>query len=109
MLGPVDLYNANRDYLGGLGRSGGPVIQKGLDWVIVGGETGPGARPMHPDWARSLRDQCQAAGTPFFFKQQITDGGKTRLLDGREWNQMPGKANDHRSVSNAGSPLAARH
>jgi protein gp37 len=40
-----------------------------LDWVIVGGESGPGARPMHPDWARSLRDQCQSAGVPFFFKQ----------------------------------------
>lgn len=40
-----------------------------LDWVIVGGESGPKARPMHPDWARSLRDQCQAAGVPFFFKQ----------------------------------------
>lgn len=43
----------------------GPAI----DWVIAGGESGPGARPMHPDWARSLRDQCQAAGVPFFFKQ----------------------------------------
>lgn len=42
----------------------------GLDWVIAGGETGPGARPMHPDWARSLRDQCQAAGVPFFFKSR---------------------------------------
>lgn len=40
-----------------------------LDWVICGGETGPGARPMHPDWPRALRDQCQAAGVPFFFKQ----------------------------------------
>ena len=40
-----------------------------LDWVIVGGESGHGARPMHPDWARALRDQCQAAGTAFFFKQ----------------------------------------
>lgn len=40
-----------------------------LDWVIAGGESGPGARPMHPDWARSLRDQCAAAGVPFFFKQ----------------------------------------
>ena len=39
------------------------------DWVIVGGESGPKARPMHPDWARSLRDQCEAAGVPFFFKQ----------------------------------------
>jgi len=42
---------------------------RGLDWVIVGGESGPKARPMHPDWARTLRDQCQAAGVPFFFKQ----------------------------------------
>lgn len=42
---------------------------RGLDWVIVGGESGPKARPMHPDWARSLRDQCAAAGVPFLFKQ----------------------------------------
>lgn len=41
----------------------------GINWVIVGGESGPGARPMHPDWARSLRDQCEAAGVPFLFKQ----------------------------------------
>jgi protein gp37 len=41
----------------------------GLDWIICGGESGPGARPMHPDWARSLRDQCVSAGVPFFFKQ----------------------------------------
>lgn len=41
----------------------------GIDWVIVGGESGPGARPMHPDWARSLRDECEAAGVPFLFKQ----------------------------------------
>lgn len=40
-----------------------------IDWVICGGESGPGARPMHPDWARSLRDQCAAAGVPFLFKQ----------------------------------------
>jgi len=43
---------------------GGPI-----DWVIAGGESGPKARPMHPDWVRGLRDQCQAAGVPFFFKQ----------------------------------------
>ena len=47
----------------------------GIDWVICGGESGPGARPMHPDWARSLRDQCQAAGVPFFMKQM---SGKTK-------------------------------
>jgi protein gp37 len=98
-----------------------------LDWVVCGGESGPshagacgstGARPMHPDWARSLRDQCQAAGVPFFFKQwgewfpngQARDPVKGRyemwhvdglwfeklgkkksgrLLDGREWNEFP--------------------
>jgi protein gp37 len=88
-----------------------------IDWIICGGETGPDARPMHPDWARSLRDQCQASGTPFFFKSfgewrecraagiylgllrvDYTDGsallrvGKKnagRLLDGREWNEFP--------------------
>ena len=41
-----------------------------IDWVIAGGESGPGARPMHPDWARSLRDQCTDAGVPFLFKQR---------------------------------------
>jgi protein gp37 len=44
-------------------------VEKGIDWVICGGESGPGARPMHPDWVRGLRDQCVAAGVPFFFKQ----------------------------------------
>ena len=46
----------------------GKEYHKQIDWVIAGGETGPGARPMHPDWVRSLRDQCQSAGVPFFFK-----------------------------------------
>ena len=48
---------------------GNDIPSKGLDWVICGGETGPGSRPMHPDWARSLRDQCAAAGVSFFMKQ----------------------------------------
>ncbi len=77
-----------------------------LDWVICGGETGPGARPMHPDWVRSLRDQCQEAGVPFFFKgwgawipigafpgerRVYVNPSKTmgRLLDGREWDEYP--------------------
>ena len=47
----------------------GPSVGFGIDWVIVGGESGRGARPMHPDWARSLRDQCHTAGVPFLFKQ----------------------------------------
>lgn len=44
-------------------------VGNGINWIVVGGESGPGARPMHPEWARSLRDQCKAAGVPFFFKQ----------------------------------------
>lgn len=47
----------------------GKGITRGLDWIIAGGESGPGARPMHPDWPRAIRDQCAAAGVPFFFKQ----------------------------------------
>lgn len=48
----------------------GPIeFGDGIDWVIAGGESGPGARPMHPDWVRSLRDQCAKASVPFFFKQ----------------------------------------
>ena len=45
------------------------TIESMLNWVVAGGESGPNARPMHPDWARSLRDQCAAADVPFFFKQ----------------------------------------
>lgn len=53
------------------GHGGIPLRRRlpGIDWVVAGGESGPGARPMHPDWARSLRDQCAAAGVPFLFKQ----------------------------------------
>lgn len=49
--------------------SGRHAIIKGLDWVVAGGESGPGARPSHPDWFRNLRTQCVTAGVPFFFKQ----------------------------------------
>ncbi len=62
-----------------------------LDWVICGGESGPNARPMDPNWARSLRDQCAEAGVPFFFKQWSGRNPKQlgRELDGREWNEYP--------------------
>jgi protein gp37 len=64
---------------------------EGLHWVIVGGESGHGARPMQPDWVRSIRDQCQAAGVAFFFKQWggVNKKAAGRVLDGREWNEMP--------------------
>jgi protein gp37 len=71
LLGPIDLSVwPRRDWLRTTGYDGA-ATQPGLDWVIVGGESGPGphARPMHPDWARSLRDQCAAADVPYFFKQ----------------------------------------
>ncbi len=62
-----------------------------LQWVIVGGESGPKARPISPDWVRRIRDDCWAAGVPFFFKQW---GGRTckaggRMLDGRTFDEMP--------------------
>jgi len=94
-------------------------VRPALNWVVVGGESGPGARPMHPDWVRSIRDQCQAADVPFFFKQwgefvprgqEPTQALATRrvlrfqegqefakvgkkaagaMLDGREWREYP--------------------
>lgn len=63
-----------------------------IDWVICGGESGPNARPMHPDWARSLRDQCATAGVPFFLKQMAIDGKMVKMpkLDGVEHSAFPG-------------------
>ena len=69
-LRPVDDFSDNghgRRWLGG--PSCNAASSPGIDWVICGGESGPHARPMHPDWARGLRDQCAAAGVPFLFKQ----------------------------------------
>lgn len=134
LLGPVQIDEYYQEEGGGVYS----LLIDYLDWVIVGGESGPHARPMHPDWARSVRDPCVAAGVPFFFKQwgeyapvcddtpmplsaatvndklvlMYPDGrvlesgdfitpntvamwraGKNRagrLLDGREWNEMPG-------------------
>lgn len=102
LLGEVDLISSHFGLL------------PGIHWVIVGGESGANARPMHPDWVRSIRAQCQAAGVPFFFKQWgewfpcfdstvssqylFSDGERVarigkkaagRLLDGREWNELP--------------------
>ena len=66
----------------------------GIDWVIVGGESGVGARPMEEPWVTDIRDQCRKAGVPFFFKQW---GGRNkrkagRLLQGRTWDEMPTQA-----------------
>ena len=63
----------------------------GIDWVIVGGESGPGARRMDGDWARDIRDQCLAAGVPFHFKQWggVFKKKYGRVLDDRTWDEMP--------------------
>jgi protein gp37 len=63
----------------------------GIDWVIVGGESGPRARPMEPQWATDIRDQCLDADVPFFFKQWggINKKKNGRKLDGRIWDEMP--------------------
>jgi protein gp37 len=67
---------------------------EGIDWVIVGGESGPGARPMDSTWVTGIRDQCRSARVPFFFKQW---GGRNkkktgRVLEGQVWNEMPVQA-----------------
>jgi protein gp37 len=70
----------------------------GIHWVIVGGESGPGARPMKPTWARDIRRQCEKIGVPFFFKQwgayseagvRVGKGKAGRVLDGKTWNGFP--------------------
>lgn len=63
----------------------------GINWVIVGGESGPGARPMDPEWATDLRDQCLEADVPFFFKQWggVQKKKAGRLLEKKTWDQMP--------------------
>lgn len=121
LLGPIrfraEYGNAVYDWLAGeVSRPGGPrYIAERLFWVICGGESGPQARPMHPDWARSLRDQCAAASVPFMFKQwgewypdnkgiyenvrsaimgdatvhRVGKGNAGRILDGREHLEIP--------------------
>jgi protein gp37 len=123
LIGPVDFAKV-------------PVGEAGFDytmndtihWVICGGESGPGARPMHPDWARSLRDQCASAGVPFFFKQwgeyaphmeakieigvgykgigySMAKVGKKkagRILDGSTYDGFPGVSIPKKLGSNAG-------
>jgi protein gp37 len=72
----------------------------GIDWVIVGGESGPGARPMKAEWALDLRDQCARAEVPFFFKQWggVNKKKAGRVLDGRLWDEMPEVARSLRSA-----------
>lgn len=91
-----------------------------IDWVVVGGESGPKARPMHPDWARSLRDQCAAAGVPFLFKQwgewASTWGATTHLIYGdgtvvRGTHDHPDawKNKTAETIARVGKKAAGRH
>lgn len=90
ILGPINLRSETiknvAHQVKGLDQLGYPPI----DWVIAGGESGPGYRSMNLDWARSLRDQCIASGTAFFFKQESgLKPGTNPYLDGVQWHQMP--------------------
>jgi protein gp37 len=72
----------------------GPLPQldlKSIDWVIVGGESGPGARPLKQQWVLDIRDQCRAVQVPFFFKQWggVRKKPNGRLLEGRTWDELP--------------------
>lgn len=96
LLAPVDitrhLHDSNCMY--GVPRIHcvcGPPREDCIDWVVTGAESGPKARPMDLNWVRSLRDQCQGAGVPFFFKQDAVNGRKvpTPELDGRRWVEFP--------------------
>jgi len=98
MLGPVDLTGIKckvadgffgdcmQWYHRGKCHRDAGIVYPTVDWVILGGETGPGARPMKPEWVRSVREQCAVAGVPFFLKK-MSDG--TGELDGREWREVP--------------------
>ena len=74
LLGPIPEMNLN-----------------GIDWVIIGGESGPGARIMNPDWVIDIREQCKKSGVAFFFKQWggVAKRKAGRVLQGRTWNEMP--------------------
>jgi len=67
------------------------IALTGIHWVIVGGESGPGSRPMEADWVRTIRDRCVDRGVPFFFKQWggVNKKAAGRELDGRTWDELP--------------------
>ena len=77
-----------------------------IDWVIAGGESGPGARKIEEDWVRSIRDQCDDAGIPFFFKQWGGTNKKRsgRMLDNRTWDYFPSEVSNRQSLRVHGAP-----
>jgi protein gp37 len=81
----------------------GPLNLSGIGWVIVGGESGPGARPMQAEWVRAIREQCADASVPFFFKQWggVQKSSAGRHLDGKVWDQLPAFAHARRADGRA--------
>ena len=79
----------------------GELNLAGIDWTVVGGESGPGSRPMNKEWVTDIRDQCVEKGVPFFFKQWggVRKKRTGRLLEGRTWNEMPASLPAEASVS----------
>ncbi|MFH1615807.1 MAG: DUF5131 family protein [Planctomycetota bacterium] len=74
LLGPINIYNTSRDYLGPLGRPGAKPVSLGLSWCVVGAESGPGRRPCKLEWVSDIVRQCKAAAVPCFVKQiEISD------------------------------------
>jgi protein gp37 len=129
LLGPVDIAryidperecNCHVPAMDGAGQHSAAcrcLTQPEISWVIVGGESGKGARPMHPDWARSLRDQCTTAGIPFHFKQwgshdehgmPMHKKAAGRELDGRTWDEFPSMSPlSSRRRADAGRPSSS--
>jgi protein gp37 len=86
----------------------GCIDLAGIHWVIVGGESGAGARPLDPDWVRSIRDQCRTARIPFFFKQWggVRKNKAGRTLDGQTYDELPARVT--RAVPDSGAREALR-
>ncbi len=91
LLGPVDLWGARYEWPMNAGGYGSAFAWgRGIQWVIVGGESGPNYREMDLQWARDIRDQCEAAGCAFFFKQQSARRSETNpFLDGVQYHEFP--------------------
>jgi protein gp37 len=99
MLGEINFRNKLLPLVEGARGEPETIVENGIDWVIVGGETGPGARPMHPDWVKSILNQCNSAGVPFFFKgwggrklrikHEKLKNYESHFIDGKEYREFP--------------------
>jgi len=114
LLGPIVF---DRSWLNVCAQTHAPWIDSHptLGWVVVGGESGPGARPMHPDWVRSIRDQCVAAGVPFFFKQwgewfpvSRDASSRVRLSTDPRWHLWPDQGDESPVSKRVGKKAAGR-